>query len=445
MSNIEEVVRAAAPTRRDGVPIPDPARWPKGWVHLSAALASVAEKFANDGGGFEPAYASMLTLENPQPSGDAEFDEYQRKLTAYVVEQFIDACRFEFLFTGHRRIGGGGPVEPIPSHWWDTEDIFLRFRTWSLDPADELSSNVDLPNWIWVEERGLKVLCDQIWRRSNDVRTLTFVEKDSFISVSRALYVLTPFLPHLNGTERASGGPPGAMELRDLCASGAVKAVAARMERRFDASGMGREGELLEAHNNWAVPADLWRSVEMSPHQNWAAGTYVATPNARTRTRLEHVEVDWRDLTAYLEGQRLLLRVELREKDGGKPFAQGFVSAIDVDFEDEHFSDTEMCDGSGSEASVDEGGYQPTDRTGAPGRPSAMHLVEAMMRQRFKDGTARSGLGQEAEELSKLFASNSEYAQIRTPTAKTIKNNLGMIYRRLKADSGAPVERPEKK
>ncbi|WP_147391837.1 hypothetical protein [Pelagerythrobacter aerophilus] len=334
MNDMESVVRAAAASRMDGTPIPDPARWPEGWVHLSAAVAAVAEALLNEGSGLEAAYSFVHALESPGPTENPGFAKYRSKLATQIAEQFTELCRCEFLVTGHRRIGGAGPVEPIPSEWWDTEDIFLRFRTWSIDPDDELSSRPDLPHWIWVEEIGLKRMCDKIWRYNNNVNKVTFVDEETLLSVSDALEVLAPFVPHISGPPMRLGAPDGAKELRDACASGAVRAIATRMERSFDAAGLGGNGKLVEAENDWPIPAELWTSIELSPAQNWAAGTFVAIPNERNRVKLSGVMIDWRDLTSYLEGQKLLLRIQLREPDEEEPFAEAFMPAVPVEFPD---------------------------------------------------------------------------------------------------------------
>lgn len=77
--------------------------------------------------------------------------------------------------------------------------------------------------------------------------------------------------------------------------------------------------------------------------------------------------------------------------------------------------------------------FSPTDRTGAPGPPSSMHLVREMMRKRFEAGDALPTMAQEAAELERLFATNADYAQLARPRAKTIRNVLGFDFRQLKA------------
>jgi hypothetical protein len=74
-----------------------------------------------------------------------------------------------------------------------------------------------------------------------------------------------------------------------------------------------------------------------------------------------------------------------------------------------------------------------SDHTGAPGRPTSMHIIDKMMRERFSAGVAYSSLEREAEELERLFAENPAYSDLVRPTAKTIKNALRAEYRRLKS------------
>jgi len=67
-------------------------------------------------------------------------------------------------------------------------------------------------------------------------------------------------------------------------------------------------------------------------------------------------------------------------------------------------------------------------RTGAPGRPSAMHLVELEHRARWARGEALSSIGAEAEYLSQWLANT--HPTLPTVRAKTIRNRLGSEHRR---------------
>jgi hypothetical protein len=72
-------------------------------------------------------------------------------------------------------------------------------------------------------------------------------------------------------------------------------------------------------------------------------------------------------------------------------------------------------------------------RTGAPGRPSAMHLVEEEYRARWARGEANSRIGAEAECLSKWLA--NAHPTMPRVTAKTIRNRLGSEHRRRLAEA----------
>jgi hypothetical protein len=72
-------------------------------------------------------------------------------------------------------------------------------------------------------------------------------------------------------------------------------------------------------------------------------------------------------------------------------------------------------------------------RTGAPGRPSAMHLVEEEYRARCARGDANSRIGAEAEYLSKWLA--DAHPTMPRVTAKTIRNRLSSEHRRRLAEA----------
>ncbi len=75
----------------------------------------------------------------------------------------------------------------------------------------------------------------------------------------------------------------------------------------------------------------------------------------------------------------------------------------------------------------------PTDRTGAPGAPSSMHIIEEMMRERFKKHESRGTIGEEAKALAEIFAASAQYKGLRPATPKTIENALRGVYRTLLA------------
>jgi hypothetical protein len=72
-------------------------------------------------------------------------------------------------------------------------------------------------------------------------------------------------------------------------------------------------------------------------------------------------------------------------------------------------------------------------RTGAPGRPSAMHLVELEYRARWARGEAQSSIGAEADYLSQWLANT--YPTMPRVKAKTIRNRLSSEHRRRLAEA----------
>ena len=71
-----------------------------------------------------------------------------------------------------------------------------------------------------------------------------------------------------------------------------------------------------------------------------------------------------------------------------------------------------------------------SDRTGAPGRPTLMHLVEAEMRRRAESGGTCASLADEAVVLEEWC--KHQHPTFPTPTAKTISNRLRAVYKGLK-------------
>jgi hypothetical protein len=72
-------------------------------------------------------------------------------------------------------------------------------------------------------------------------------------------------------------------------------------------------------------------------------------------------------------------------------------------------------------------------RTGAPGRPTSMHLVEVEHRARWQRGEAETGIGAEAAALSDWLQRAHPHAPRLKP--KTIANRLRGEHRRLTADA----------
>lgn len=69
--------------------------------------------------------------------------------------------------------------------------------------------------------------------------------------------------------------------------------------------------------------------------------------------------------------------------------------------------------------------------TGAPGRPSGMHLVEREHAQRCAEGRALGPVAREAAELAAWF--RRAHPEAPPPTAKTIENRIRSAHRRHRA------------
>jgi hypothetical protein len=73
-----------------------------------------------------------------------------------------------------------------------------------------------------------------------------------------------------------------------------------------------------------------------------------------------------------------------------------------------------------------------SDRTGGQGRPSSIHIVEAMMRERAERGELLSSLHAEARKLAQLFVEREDCQEMTRPTPKTIENQLRVQYKILR-------------
>ena len=72
-----------------------------------------------------------------------------------------------------------------------------------------------------------------------------------------------------------------------------------------------------------------------------------------------------------------------------------------------------------------------SDRTGAPGAPSSMHLVTIELQRRAAAGEMiTTSLKTEAEHLAGLM--RTKFPGFQQPTSKTIQNQLGTLYLQLK-------------
>jgi len=76
----------------------------------------------------------------------------------------------------------------------------------------------------------------------------------------------------------------------------------------------------------------------------------------------------------------------------------------------------------------------PEPTTGAPGRPSSMHLVEAEFERRCTAGTLAPTLKEQARLLEEWF--RRQYPETQPVTAKTIDNRLRDPFRRARGGQG---------
>ncbi|MBF0561000.1 MAG: hypothetical protein HQL37_03070 [Alphaproteobacteria bacterium] len=80
------------------------------------------------------------------------------------------------------------------------------------------------------------------------------------------------------------------------------------------------------------------------------------------------------------------------------------------------------------------GPLPPEPTTGAPGKPSSMHLVEAEFERRCAAGTLAPTLKEQARLLEDWF--RRQYPETQPVTAKTIENRLRDTFRRAKGGQG---------
>ncbi len=72
---------------------------------------------------------------------------------------------------------------------------------------------------------------------------------------------------------------------------------------------------------------------------------------------------------------------------------------------------------------------KPLSKTGAPGRPSSMHLIEAEHQQRWARGEALSGVAAESRALREWFV--NKYSTAPPPSSLTIENRIRIEHKRL--------------
>lgn len=73
-----------------------------------------------------------------------------------------------------------------------------------------------------------------------------------------------------------------------------------------------------------------------------------------------------------------------------------------------------------------------SDRSGAPGRPSSMHLIVAEFERRIAAGETCQRVSHEAAELFHWFETQADYKRMARATASTIENQIRARFRTLK-------------
>ncbi|HEV8680637.1 MAG TPA: hypothetical protein VGQ90_14770, partial [Stellaceae bacterium] len=75
-------------------------------------------------------------------------------------------------------------------------------------------------------------------------------------------------------------------------------------------------------------------------------------------------------------------------------------------------------------------GQAPLREKGAPGRPTAMHVIEAEMRRRADDGELKAGRNEEFDDLADWIRPVCARMEppVRPPGVKTIARKLGTLY-----------------
>jgi hypothetical protein len=243
------------PSRIDGLPFP--IRAPEGWVHLSIATAKLSHALLGaDGDRWEYSFADTVMLALGLPNADPDMSENWEWIAAQAVSVFAN----ETVLTGYRQTGGGGPVTPMPGSWWDLEDLFLRFRTWSIDPDNLASPAASLPCWIWVQSDSLERQLRLIAQYRGTAPVPVGLPAPFWISLPDALGVVSRLSP--------SVGSPAAF-IAALCGANMIEARALLMTRCF-------AGKEVEREQIWRVPQFAWQLMGHDVRSTPSAGLIYA-------------------------------------------------------------------------------------------------------------------------------------------------------------------------
>lgn len=298
MDNTADVIRRLKPLRVDGTPIP--WRHPVGWTHMAIAFAKFAYELRGDleRESWVDALRAVVEMANATDFWTSdEPDDPASRAADYFIDSFVAVCANETLRTGFRQIGGGSDVSDIPPSWWDLEQPELRFRTWSIDPTNPVSRDEAPPCWIWVGDESLERQLERIRRHRWNIGKVMFYAAGLVVGVADALRLLEG-----GGVENASIDT-----LAWLCARNAVRSTAGRMTRYFRSTA-------AEQDRDWAVPAELWASIDTDdPRSSLVDGRFYA-PMGRSEYMLEGILFDVGDLKRALLGRDVAAPLNL---DGG--------------------------------------------------------------------------------------------------------------------------------
>lgn len=79
-----------------------------------------------------------------------------------------------------------------------------------------------------------------------------------------------------------------------------------------------------------------------------------------------------------------------------------------------------------------------SDRTGGPGAPSSMHIIDDLLSQEASAGNLLETLAAQARELRRLFDADALNDGLRKPEPGTIENRIRSEYKRLKREACTP-------
>ncbi|WP_422057978.1 hypothetical protein [Sphingomonas sp.] len=262
---------------------------------MPVAAARMIDAWLPDDGGFVEALRFVLMfdrLDEIEEPGDPEYGPWMRRLAWRIADRFCEQARDGNLITGLRRVGGADAVLGMPREWWDVEDPLLRFRSFSIDPADRLADGPSLPFWIWVAADSLETILARIPNEhcsafpAPGMPNAEFLKLDA-IPLRDAVGVIADAVP-------AGQVAAAAAILVNLCATGVVQAYAGHMYRTV---GDGRD---VEAVPNWPIPAGHWDGLIDDARSDWNGGHLQATMPPDV-FRFRRVQIDRKSLFEALQ------------------------------------------------------------------------------------------------------------------------------------------------